>query len=271
MCSLVLSTAIYLVPDTCWAFCLVLSIQVWTKVNTASALRKLTLWEGCEQKYSYRSDVFLKRKLLYMHLWGIWPVCGLRKSFPEGGWPEFWSNGELTGQRRGAFCAERTAHSAAGGSMAAHGDAWCLEALNIRARKDMWGRKGLAPYTHTDYLDCPHFPVTMLKWGRDSSPHILVISIFRRICSWRMIRTKVWRALQGYLTQVVLKAGTDCLPLSQFGSRPSSWFCRRGPFNKFLFYFSYYCWHYCVAKAKNPDKVGARSFQIFQVIYESDS
>lgn len=119
MCSPALSTAIYLVPDTCWAFCLALSIQVWTKVNAASAFRELTLLEGCEQKYSYRIDVFLKGKLLHMHLWSIWLVCSLRKSFPEGGWPEFWSNGELTGQKRGAYCAERTAHSAVGGGMAA--------------------------------------------------------------------------------------------------------------------------------------------------------
>lgn len=35
-----------------------------------------------------------------------------------------------------------------------------------------------AQYTHTDYFDCPHFPVTMLKKGRDSSPHILVTCVF---------------------------------------------------------------------------------------------
>lgn len=36
----------------------------------------------------------------------------------------------------------------------------------------------------------------------------------------------------------------------------------RGPSNKFLFYFSYPD-TIAVAKAKNPDRVGARSFQIF--------
>lgn len=35
---------------------------------------------GRRMTCNYKGDEFLKGKLLCMHLWGIWPVCGLRKS-----------------------------------------------------------------------------------------------------------------------------------------------------------------------------------------------
>lgn len=54
---------------------------------------------------------------------GFWTVCGLRRSFCEERWPEFWSNGELTGQKKGAFCAKGIAHSAAGRNTVLHGAA----------------------------------------------------------------------------------------------------------------------------------------------------
>lgn len=85
-----------------------------------------------------------QRQPLCMHLWGIWPACSLRKSFLEEGWPEFWSNGELTGQKRGAFRAKKTAHSAAGETWWFHGAAQCLVALDFRTKRGLWGRKGLA-------------------------------------------------------------------------------------------------------------------------------
>lgn len=91
-----------------------------------------------------------------------------------------------------------------------HGSSWrgiMSGSAGHQGKKGHVGQEGAGPvYTHRLPGLSP-LPSDNAEMGRDSSPHILAISIFRGICSWRMIRTKVWRALQGYLTQVVLKAG----------------------------------------------------------------
>lgn len=208
-----------------------------------------------------------------MHLWGIWPVCGLRKKLPGGRltWiPKQW--GIDWAEEGSILCREN--------STLQQEEAWQLmEMHNVWKRwtsgqeRACGAERGWLPtaqYTHTGCFDCPHFAVTVPKWGRDSSPHILVPRVFSGIWKLENDQDQGVKGPPGISSTVVLNVGTDCLSLSQLGSQPSNWFCRRGLFNKFLFYLSYYCWHYCVAKAKNPDKVGARSFQFSQVIYEVD-